>query len=639
MTDDGSGAGIVEFRGQGSGDFARSGSVAPSWLVAIVDEQPGAVEAVRRNLDGLLLGGRPVKYTVSAGGEHGRHERCRAGLHDIMAASAALAQRRGLTECHCGVAAELAQYLPDIPDALLAVRPSGTEIIRIVGTAGRFDGLLDQPLSRLAAQRTLSAIGAAFAARADRGSWRDAVLYLAGQGWEGVFYAAGRHGFDQTSHDLLKLYAQHAALVIDNARLADQVSELADTDRLTGLAARARLAQNLDQLIGQGRAPRALVINIDGFSEYEARRGDTFGRALLRVFAQRLLAVRGDLDCVGRLYRDVFCLILDGQDAEALRRLLHEPIAVADETLRLGLSFGLSAAFEPGMAAADIIRQAEIALKSAKQLNRQDVIPFSAELSKAHRARAAMAHDLREALELGGVSVAYQAQVDAKTDRLVGAEALLRWTHPARGAVSPLDFIEAAETCGLIGDVGRWVTRQACREMKPLIESGKLDRVMINLSPVQLRDPNCLDELAAIVEAEGLPCSAIEWEITESAMLGGSGVVAQLHGARARGFTLALDDFGTGYSSLSMIRKLPLNVVKIDRSFLLEVATSQNAWSILFSIASICEDLGLDMVAEGVETKAQLKVVRDANIGTLQGYLVSKPLSADRFQHWLEGRA
>ena len=565
-----------------------------------------------------------------------RLELSRRGLRVVIDAAAALMRRRGLNDFYRGVIAELATSLGGALDGLLCIRSKSLGLPLIVGAAGRFAALIDRPLDCLPDEAARGAIEAALAGQADAISGPDVSLYLAGAEWDGVIHLAGLTPLDPVQQDLARLYVQNVTLGIENARLLDHVSELAYLDRVTGLATRPRLEETIEAAVQAGGSPSALVVNIDGFSNYTTGLGDEFGNALLRAFAARLLAVHPQRDRVGCLYRDVFCLVLTDRDSESLRAGLQEPVVVDDQRMRLGLSYGLSAPFVPGTPAADLIRQAEIALKSAKHMHRKGVLAFSAELEQAHRSRAFLAHELREALDTDQVSLAYQAQVDAKTEHVVGAEALMRWNHPQRGPISPVEFIEIAETSGLIGDIGKWVTRRACREMKPLIQSGELRRVMINLSPVQLRDPDCLAELTQIVREEGVPFSAVEWEITESATLGGGAVLTQLQAARDAGFTLALDDFGTGYSSLSMIRTLPLNVVKIDRSFLLEVATSQHSWSILFSIASICEDLGLEMVAEGVETTAQLKMVRDANIGTMQGYLISRPLPAEEFAKWIK---
>jgi predicted signal transduction protein with EAL and GGDEF domain len=566
-------------------------------------------------------------------------ERSRQGLRSIIAASAGLMRRRSLADFYRGGIAELTNHLDGFSDGLLCIRPAAGNTIDMVGASGRFEEFLGQPLHQLDDEAVRHKITQAFARAQDASTSRDAALHFAGQDWQGVIYVASETPIDALRHDLLRLFCHNVSLGLETARLLDHVSELAYTDRVTGLASRSRLEETIGRLIAEKRVPQALVVNVDGFSDYTTGMGDGFGDALLRAFAQRLLKIHPYPDRVACLYRDVFCLLLDdGDNAEDLRLHLQEQVTVASRKMRLGLSFGLSAPFEAGTAPAELIRQGEVALKSAKHVNQKEVIVFSLDLERAHQSRAFLSHELRDALESGQVRLVYQPQVDVTTERLIGAEALMRWDHPRRGSISPVEFIDAAETSGLIRDVGCWVTRRACREMKPLIDSGALRRVMINLSPIQLRDPGCLAELSAIVDEEGVPFSAVEWEITESATLGGGAVIAQLQAARDRGFTLALDDFGTGYSSLSMIRTLPLNVIKIDRSFLLEVATNQEAWSILFSIASICKDLSLAMVAEGVESDAQLKIVRDAKIDTMQGYLISRPLPADRLVEWVKSR-
>jgi predicted signal transduction protein with EAL and GGDEF domain len=565
-------------------------------------------------------------------------DRGRKGLRTVIDASARMMRRHGLPDFYRSALAELTAHLDPPADGLLCIRPTGSGTGRFVAASGAFQDRLDHPIDQFDDAPAREAIELSLAQQSDRFSPRDAAFYIGGPAWDGVVYLAGHKPLDAVQRDLLRLLGQNIALGIENARLLDHVTDLAYVDRVTGLASRPRIEQTLKEMIGRGQAPSALVVNIDGFSNYTTGLGDSFGHALLRAFAARLLALPISADRVGCLYRDVFCLVLeDRAAAAALQQALDSSITIEDQRLRLGLSFGLSAGFEPGMTAGDLVRQAEIAARSTKHRLRKGVPMYTPELEQAHRSRAFLAHDLREALERDEVSLAYQAQVDAVSQKVIGAEALMRWQHPERGSIPPAEFIDIAEASGLIGEVGKWVTRRACREMKPLVDAGLLGRVMINLSPVQLRDPDCLAELTAIVAEEGVPFSAVEWEITESATLGGGNVLAQLEAARAAGFTIALDDFGTGYSSLSMIRTLPLNVVKIDRSFLLEVATSQHAWSILFSIASICEDLGLAMVAEGVETTAQLKMVRAANIGTMQGYLVSRPLPFGEFNEWLTG--
>jgi len=563
-------------------------------------------------------------------------EQSRQGLRTIIEASSDLMRRRGLDDFSRGVVTQLAAHLGLPPDGLLAVRqfPDGHSVV--VGAAGRFADALAQPIERIADQAVVRTIRRAFEQQGEVIGGHDLALYIAGPDWAGVIYLIGRTEIDALERDLLQLFCRNVALGVENVLLFERVAEHAYVDRTTGLATRPRLEQAIERLTDAGAHPSALVINIDEFTNYTIGLGEEFGQLMLQAFAARLRELCPGVDQVGCLYRNVFCVILRDRAIEPLRNALLQPIAVGDQRLRLGLTMGLSGPH--GAPAADIIREAEIALKAAKHGLRSHVLEFSPGLELNQRSRALLAHELREALDTDQVTLVYQPQVDVRSRALIGVEALMRWRHPVRGPVSPLEFIEAAEAAGLIGEVGRWVARRACAEMKPLIEAGLIHRVMINLSPVQLRNPDCVAELCAIVEAAALPYSAIEWEITESATTGGDAVLTQLQQAKDLGCTIALDDFGTGYSSLSMIRGLPLNVVKIDRSFLLEVTTNRRAWTILFSVASICHELGLQTVAEGVETEAQLEVVREANINTVQGYLIAHPLPAPELAAWLERR-
>jgi predicted signal transduction protein with EAL and GGDEF domain/FixJ family two-component response regulator len=564
-------------------------------------------------------------------------EHSRQGLQTIIAASSDLTRRRGIDEFSRGIVTRLAAHLGLAPDGLLVLRQSSKEPASLViGAAGRFVSALAQPIERIADAAVIRTIDLAFEQRSEVIGAQDLALYIAGSDWTGVIYLAGQVEVSEQQQDLLRLFCRNVALGLENVRLFEQVAELAYIDRITGLATRPRLEQVIEGLTAAGAIPSALAINIDGFSDYTTGLGEEFGELVLKSLAARLRELCPEPDQAGCLYRNVFCVILQDREIEGLRAELLQPITIGDQRLRLGLTMGLSGAHSAP--ASDIIREAEIALKAAKQGLRSYVLEFSPGLELNQRSRALLAHELREALDTDQVSLVYQPQVDVRSRTLIGAEALMRWQHPIRGPLSPLEFIEAAEAAGLIGDVGRWVVRRACRDMKPLVDAGLIQRIMINLSPVQLRDPDCLGELCALVESAAVPYSAIEWEITESATTGGDSVLAQLQQAKDLGCTIALDDFGTGYSSLSMIRSLPLNVVKIDRSFLLEVTTNRRAWTILFSVASICHELGLQTVAEGVETEAQLDVVRDANINTIQGYLIARPLPAPELAAWLAVR-
>jgi predicted signal transduction protein with EAL and GGDEF domain len=401
------------------------------------------------------------------------------------------------------------------------------------------------------------------------------------------------------------------------------------------------LEQTVDRLLAESRHFGILVVTVERFADYSTLLGNQFGESLLCALAERLNELQPRPERVGCLFGDVFALVLDSDyfnDPKGMIAQIEQPLTIAERTLWISLSFGFATAPDGDITARDMIRRAEMALYKAQQTKVGGLISYTPEIEETQRSRILLAHELRDALDRGEVFLCYQPQIHIDSQRAFAVEALLRWRHPTRGTVSPAHFIPVAEATGLISDLGKWVARRACRDIRPLLMSGRLDRVTINLSPVQLRNPECLADLHAIVESEGLTPNHVEWEVTESAILDSETAIAQLRQASTLGYTIALDDFGTGHSSLSMLRSMPLDVVKIDRSFLQEVASDERARAMLQSIAAICIELELETIAEGVETQEQLRAVRDARIGNVQGFLYSHPHDLAELDRWLARR-
>jgi predicted signal transduction protein with EAL and GGDEF domain/CheY-like chemotaxis protein len=566
-------------------------------------------------------------------------ERNRRGLQIVIEASSDLMRRRGLDDFACGVVTQIAAHLHVPPDGLLCVCQStrGSDAI-VVGAAGKFAGSIDQPISTIGDPQAIKTITFALENRREITGKDDIALFITGGEWIGAIYVKGCTEIRPLDRELLQLYCRNVSLGFENVRLFEAVSAAAFIDRVTRLPTRARLEQTVDRMLAAGRQFGILVVTIERFADYSILLGTQFGETMLRALSERLNVTQPFLERIGCLFGNVFALILDEAaylDPKQAIATIQQPLTIAGRTLWIGLTFGYAPAPEDEITGRDLIRRAEMALHKAQQTRVGGLITYTPEIEETQRRRILLTHELRDALDSDQVFLCYQPQIHIGSGRTIAVEALLRWNHPTRGFISPAHFIPIAEATGFISDLGKWVARRTCQDMAPLLLAGKVDRVTINLSPVQLRNPDCLMELHAIVESEGLSPKFIEWEITESAILDSETAIAQLRQASALGYKIALDDFGTGHSSLSMLRSMPLDVVKIDRSFLDEVSSDKRARALLQSIAEICNELGLETIAEGVETTEQLRAVQEAQIGNVQGYFFSHPHELNELGHWL----
>ena len=435
-------------------------------------------------------------------------------------------------------------------------------------------------------------------------------------------------------------------LVIDDGRLAVTAGPngaadggVAWLDPLTGLHNRRHFNQVLRDLAetdcsggGQSIGHTVLTIDLDRFKAINDTLGHAIGDALLCLVAKRLRQeIRAD-DLLARLGGDEFViLIASGERAEPLAArmvdVLSRPFLVEGHVANIGASIGI-AGFVAGEASADdLMRYAELALYDAKSAGGGTWRLFDPAMAAQAQARRELETALRKALTMDELSLAYQPQLNVRTQRVTGFEALLRWSHPALGQVSPSTFIPVAEEIGCIVALGEWVLKTACQEATrwPAAIS-----VAVNVSPRQLGDS---ERLAAAVrsalQSSGLPPERLELEITEGAMLSTDPhVLETLHALRASGIRIAMDDFGTGYSSLSQLRSFPFDKIKIDRSFVAALGFNGEASAMIQAIATLGAGLGMTTTAEGVETEDQAALVGAHGCTDIQGYLLSRPIAA-----------
>jgi diguanylate cyclase (GGDEF)-like protein len=423
---------------------------------------------------------------------------------------------------------------------------------------------------------------------------------------------------------------------------------LATHDSLTGLPNWLLFKERLGQAVADtGRPERAIavaVLDLDHFSSLNHSLGHGAGDWLLSEVARRVGSVLRPGDLLARLGSDEFVVLIDSLaarvDAEAVTRAvlaeLREPFSINGADVNVRPSIGVSIWPDDGRRVDDLLSHAEVAMALAKERG-GEVQFFQRGMTDSMHERLALENDLRRALAAGEFELSFQPVLSAKTGRIVTAEALLRWRHPLRGMIGPSSFIPLAEETGLMIPLGEWVIREACRKAAAWqLDHGSQIRLAVNLSATQFRHQNLVEVIRSALTAENLDARCLEIELTESAVMTNPeesvGVLKQL---RKMGVTVAVDDFGTGYSSLSYLRRFPIDKLKIDRSFVRDLATSRTDESIVRAIISLAHSVNLQVVAEGVETEEQLRCIRALGCDQWQGYYCCEPQPAELFGEML----
>jgi diguanylate cyclase (GGDEF)-like protein len=456
---------------------------------------------------------------------------------------------------------------------------------------------------------------------------------------------AGEAKLNKRDRQVFTTFANHVAGAVHNTRLFAEVRSKALQDPLTGLPNRALLADRLAHAQARARrgpgAVAVLFLDLDRFKVVNDSLGHSVGDRLLVAVADRLTACIRPGDTAGRFGGDEFIVVCDVHDeAEALRlaqRLvtsLKEPFVLGDSTepIFLSASVGVAMGTDGHEDAATMIRDADAAMYRAKERGRSRCELFDHDMRERAVARLETENDLRRALERGELRLDYQAFVDVDTQAVIGAEALVRWNHPRRGELSPEHFIGLAEETGLIRPLGSWVLHEACAQLARWCRNEDWPKdflLSVNLSPHQLSDPALLDDVTAALATTGVDPEMLCLEITESALVADMEAAMEvLERLRAIGVRIALDDFGTGYSSFSYLHRLPVDVLKIDRSFTTRLTLEPRDRAVVAGMISMAHALGLQTVAEGVETAGQLAELGSMRCNLAQGYYLSAPREA-----------
>ena len=441
---------------------------------------------------------------------------------------------------------------------------------------------------------------------------------------------------------------------VTQSKLAQQhIERLAYTDNLTGLGNRPFFIRSIEERFANSKQPQLclLLVDIDNFKRINDSLGHQTGDKLLASLARRLRNSLNRDSVLARFASNEFALLLDdmnldeGQQlAHRVLRILDKPLFVDKQLISVSGSLGLACSPLHGRDPETLMKHAGLALHKAKANGKNQVQVFTETLHAEANYKLFVENNLRRALVQNELEVFYQPKLCLRSGRLQGLEALLRWNHPDKGMIRPDQFIGVAEETGLIIPIGKWVAREACRMGLQLAALGiGTPQVAINLSPKQFSDPDLVGSIAAILAEEHLPPDRLELELTESLLLEATEETRQqLIGLKALGVTLAMDDFGTGYSSLSYLKKFPIDVIKIDRSFIKDIPDNQDDIEITAAVIAMARNLHLKVVAEGIETAEQLAFLRRHRCDIGQGYLFDKPIpgkelltSLRRYPNWL----
>jgi diguanylate cyclase (GGDEF)-like protein len=569
-------------------------------------------------------------------------EDSRTGLAEVVRANTELMALHSVGEMTLGILREVAVLAGQPADGLLCACPPGADAVgwQVLASCGPSADLARDGMLAAGAAGPAAAIARALEQRCNLYEGDHLALYFSGKAHR--HFAAWlklTRPLDALRRGLVDVFTSSIAVGLDNVALMTALHRAAFYDGLTTLPNRTRLVELIDDSL-QSRADATLcLVDIDQFAETNDALGHQFGDALLVAVAQRL-RMRLDAEvALARIGGDIFCLLGEAAliDPATVQDLFAAPFSIEGQDVQVSATLGLVRLLEHDGTAADALKDADIALKRAKSLRRGGHFYFSRGMGVEIRERVRLMHALRGGFARGELFLAYQPQVDLATRRAFGAEALLRWRTEDGRFIPPDRFIPIAEYSGLIIDIGAWVLREACAELVRVRAAGHLDFTMsINVSQVQFRHPHFIEMLRQALADTGAPPERVELEITESmAMEEPDLLIERLAEIKRTGVSIAIDDFGTGFSSLSYLQRLCVDRLKIDRAFVTEITDAARGSSIAEMVIELGRNLGLSIIAEGVEDEVQAQILQSLGCPLAQGYLFARPLTPQALIEWL----
>ncbi len=572
-----------------------------------------------------------------------RLDRSRSSLELIVDGAARFDAELGLPTFANAVLAQLAALL-GIPPLGFVCAGHGADQAVILAAAGPYAPLVNRPLSAVADAGVRELVAGCLCERQEqRGEQALAVHFAGRHGGNFAAYIESTAAIRPLDEHLLEIFCTNIGICGENVGLVERLRSAAYVDPLTGLPNRAAQIAVIDETAKiPGAADHVLaLIDIDEFSETIDAFGYSFGDQQLQAVGARLRAGLPDDVHVARLGSDLFGVYGSGRivNVEKLREILLEPFVNEGVSHTISFSLGLASAGTADCSGVDLLRNAAIALKRAKLDGPGNDACYTAEVGVLTRQRVHMLHDLRAALENRQLIVVFQPQFDLASNRVLGVEALLRWRNEA-GQFVPLEqFIPVAEQSGLIVDIGAWVLNAAVAAQRELAGQGFKLRMAVNVSPVQFRDPGFLDVVRRAIADAGIDPALLELEITESVALSGWKLVAEhLQAIKALAVSIAIDDFGTGFSSLSYLARLPADCLKIDRSFVHALDDRHSGTPIAAMVIHLGAQLGMRVLAEGIEDHVQLQTLVGLGCSEGQGLVYAPAMEQPELLAWLRGR-
>lgn len=595
-------------------------------------------------------------------------EASRRSMETIVCSSAALLEETDLHAFATGVITQLAALLGVAGEGLVCVpdttaAPSGA--YRVRAATGRFAGLLDLPMDALPESNMLRLLHQALSVRSNVfgdkpvpfatpgvpppprccgdnvfGDDRGLALYIGSTGDQDMVVFIDIAGSHLTpDRQLLDFFCVSFSTLLRNRGLLERLHRYAYSDPLVSLPNRASFIEKVDEYVQRGMDSLMLaLVDIDDFSATNEMMGHRFGDRLLDAVAQRLTAVLPAGVMLARVGPDTFGILGPAHKVvpQQLLDSVRDPLTINDMPHKVSMTCGYVALPNDARTGDDLVKDATIALKRAKRDHRGQQLQYAAPMGTEARDRAVLLSELRTAIENAELFLVYQPQVHLDTGDLIGLEALLRWRTADGRLVPPDRFIPVAEHSGLILPLGQWALETACQTLRELQAAGLApQRMAVNVSVVQLRDPGFFDMVCAALSANGLVGQNLELEITESVVVLPTQLLqSTLNALRAHGVTIAIDDFGTGYSSLSYLERLPLDRIKIDRTFIQQLEAPQGG-RVAEMVVQLGRKLGLQVLAEGIEDAATWQALQTMGCHDGQGYHIAYPMDKAALFRWL----